>query len=384
MTERIAIDADLSLVQTLLKSGAEDLKFCYQCAACTVVCPVTPDGSPFPRKEMVYAQWGMKDKLLRSLDSWLCIHCNDCSTHCPRGAKPGDVMAAIRSMSVQAYSVPGFIAKAAATPSLIWTLYLIPAVILALVIFGLHGGGFGFMEGRIVYSKMLPVPAIDAIFISACAFAGAMAVLGLLRFLAAMRAEYPRTEQGQPLAMAVMDTVKAVLTHSLFRDCGTNKHRYSAHLLTMYGFLGLFLTTTLVGIIYYLNLFGMNVQVTPFDFFHPVKVLGNVSGTLALLGCTVAVARRMARTDVGTSSVFDWVFLWNLFLTVFTGFLAQVFRVFDWAAPAYAIYYIHLIFVFFLLAYAPYTKFAHIFYRTAAMIFSRYTGRQYDAPERVL
>lgn len=384
MTERITINADLSLVQSLLKSGAQDLKLCYQCATCTVVCPITPDGSPFPRKEMIYAQWGMKDKLLRSLDSWLCIHCNDCSTHCPRGAKPGDVMAAIRAMSVQAFSVPGIIAKAAATPSLIWILYLIPAVILAVVILGLHGTGFGFMDGRVVYSKMLPVPAIDAIFISATTFAGAMAALGLMRFLKAMKAEYPRTEQGQALPKAVLGVVKDVLSHQLFRECSTNKHRYSAHLLAMYGFLGLFVTTTLVGVIYYLNLFGLDVQVTPFDFFHPVKVLGNVSGTLAFLGCTVAVARRMTRVDVGTSSMFDWVFLWNLFLTVITGFLCQVFRVFDWAALAYFTYYIHLIFVFFLLAYAPYTKFAHIFYRSAAMIFSRYSGRQEAAPTRVL
>jgi quinone-modifying oxidoreductase subunit QmoC len=384
MTERIAINADLSIVQSLLKNGAADLKFCYQCATCTVVCPVTPDGAPFPRKEMVYAQWGLKDKLLRSLDSWLCIHCNDCSTHCPRGAKPGDVMAAIRSMSVQAFAVPGFIAKAAATPSLIWTLFLIPALLLAVVIFGLHGASFDFLDGRIVYAKMLPVPAIDAIFISACTFAGVAATLGLLRFLKAMKEEYPRTEQGQPMPQAVIGTAKAILSHSLFRDCGTNKHRYSAHLLTMYGFLGLFVTTSLVGMIYYLNLFGVDVQVTPFDFFHPVKLLGNVSGTLALLGCTVAMARRMTRVDVGTSSVFDWVFLWNLFLTVFTGFLCQIFRVFDWAALAYLTYYVHLIFVFFLLAYAPYTKFAHIFYRTAAMIFSRYSGRQDAAPVRVL
>ena len=384
MTERIAINADLSLVQSLLKSGAADLKFCYQCATCTVVCPVTPDGDPFPRKEMVYAQWGLRDKLLRSLDSWLCIHCNDCSTHCPRGAKPGDVMAAIRTMSVQAFAVPGFIAKAAATPSLIWTLFLFPAVLLAVVIFGIHGAGFAFMEGRIVYAKMLPVPAIDAIFIPALAFAGTMAVLGLLRFLKVMKEEYPRTERGQPMVQAVVGTAKSILTHSLFRDCGTNRHRYSAHLLAMYGFLGLFVTTTLVGILYYLNQFGMEVQVTPYDFFHPVKVLGNVSGTLAFLGCTVAVARRMTHADVGTSSVFDWVFLWNLFLTVITGFMSQVFRIFDWAVLAYFIYYVHLIFVFFLLTYAPYTKFAHIFYRTAAMIFSRYSGRQDAAPAQIL
>jgi len=37
------------------------------------------------------------------------------------------------------------------------------------------------------------------------------------------------------------------------------------------------------------------------------------------------------------------------------------------------------VFVFFLLAYAPHTKFAHIFYRTAAMIYHRMSGR--SAPQ---
>ena len=131
--ERIAINGDLEFVQELLGSGAAELKYCYQCATCTVVCPITPDESPFPRKEMVYAQFGLKEKLVSSLDSWLCIHCNDCSTHCPRGARPGDVMNVIRSMSIVHFSRPAFLAAAAQSPSRIWMLFLIPMIIIAAV-----------------------------------------------------------------------------------------------------------------------------------------------------------------------------------------------------------------------------------------------------------
>jgi quinone-modifying oxidoreductase subunit QmoC len=38
---------------------------------------------------------------------------------------------------------------------------------------------------------------------------------------------------------------------------------------------------------------------------------------------------------------------------------------------AYAFYYIHLTSVFFLLWYAPYSKLAHMFYRTLALVFAR-------------
>ena len=72
MTGRVTIDADLNFVQGLIHHGGADLKKCYQCSTCTVACPLTPDEAPFPRKEMLWAQWGMKDKLVRDMDLWLC------------------------------------------------------------------------------------------------------------------------------------------------------------------------------------------------------------------------------------------------------------------------------------------------------------------------
>lgn len=380
MQERTAINGDLNFVYTLLGSGAAELKHCYQCATCTVVCPVTPDTSPFPRKEMIYAQFGLKDKLVTSLDSWLCIHCNDCSTHCPRGAKPGDVMNVLRSMSVEHFAVPGFLAKAARSVGGIAFLFLIPALIIGAVILGLHAeSGFGFLEGRIVYSKMIPVPVVDSIFIPAVVFAGVTLLLALVGFMRAVAKEHPRTEAGQSLPAAVLGALVDIASHRKFVECGTNKARAGAHVMAMYGFIGLFVTTTLVGVFYYLDQFGMDVAVTPYDFFHPIKVLGNVSGTLALLGCVLFLSRRMSKSS-GAATAFDWTFLWVLFLTVITGFLSQVFRVFDLAMVAYGTYYVHLIFVFFLLAYTGYTKMAHMFFRTGAMIYARWSGREAITP----
>lgn len=381
MTERVPVDADLDFVHILLGSGASELGYCYQCSTCTVVCPITPDGSPFPRKEMIQAQFGQKDRLMASLDSWLCIGCNDCSTHCPRVAKPGDVMNTIRSLSVEHFSVPGFLAQAAQTPSRIWLLFLIPMVIIAAVIMSLPGGSeFAFLSGTIVFAKMLPVSAIDVIFIPAVLFATVTAVLSLRGFLRALAKEHPRTEQGQPLAAAVIGALMDVFSHRNFMECGTNKTRAGAHLVVMYGFIGLFITTTLVGVMYYMNKFGAAAQVTPYDFFHPIKVLGNVSGTLAFLGCAVMLTRRMASGKTGKATAFDWTFLWVLFMIVITGFLAQLFRVYDLPVAAFGLYYLHLVLVFFLLAYAPYTKMAHIFFRGVAMVYARWSGRNMITP----
>jgi len=73
MAEQI-VSPDLNFVKEVIAAGADSLKKCYQCSTCTVVCEVTPNNKPFPRKEMLYAQWGMKDQLITNPDIWPAIN----------------------------------------------------------------------------------------------------------------------------------------------------------------------------------------------------------------------------------------------------------------------------------------------------------------------
>ena len=95
---KVTLTPDSGFARELMEAGGESLKKCYQCATCAVACPMAPANHPYPRKEMVWAQWGLKDKLTADPDIWLCHNCGNCAELCPRGANPADVMAAARNV----------------------------------------------------------------------------------------------------------------------------------------------------------------------------------------------------------------------------------------------------------------------------------------------
>ncbi|MEK7385349.1 MAG: heterodisulfide reductase subunit E, partial [candidate division NC10 bacterium] len=70
----------------------------------------------------------------------------------------------------------------------------------------------------------------------------------------------------------------------------------------------------------------------------------------------------------GKSTYSDWLFIAVLLLTTLTGFLCQALRLADLPGLAYPMYVVHLVMIYFLLVYLPYSKFAHLEYRTVAML----------------
>ncbi|MEJ2641840.1 MAG: 4Fe-4S dicluster domain-containing protein, partial [Desulfosarcinaceae bacterium] len=133
MADSYLVDPDVGFIEEVSRLGGADVKKCYQCATCAVACPISPDSKPFPRKEMIAASWGLKDRLIGNGDIWLCHNCGDCTSLCPRGAKPGDVLAALRSVAVTEYATPKSLAKMVSDPKKLPILLAIPAVIFLVV-----------------------------------------------------------------------------------------------------------------------------------------------------------------------------------------------------------------------------------------------------------
>jgi len=368
-----AIATDLDWKRRIIGLDASDLSLCYQCGTCTAVCPVSTADNPFPRKEMVWVQWGLKEQALGNASIWLCHQCGTCNAYCPRDAKPSNVMAALRDDSITHYAVPAFMGRALAEPRFLPLLFAIPLVIFLAILGGLGHLG-GLPEGRIVFSKLLPIMAIEATFVAAIGLALVGAAAGGIRYWRAMN----RTAPVSGARAGLVGVLREIFAHRQFAKCtgdapGTRathkEHLPHAHMAVFYGFLGLVVTTASVGIGIYA--FG---YLTPWPFWHPVKILGNLSGIAVVVAVTLFLWRRIADARAaGKSTYSDWLFLAVLGLTTLTGFGCQWLRLAD-VRVAYPLYVVHLMFVFFLLVYVPYSKLAHVLYRTLAMLHAARTG----------
>jgi quinone-modifying oxidoreductase subunit QmoC len=384
MAERILIEPDLDFIKDVGILGGEDVKKCFQCATCSVVCPISPDNKPFPRKEMIAASWGLKDKLVKSADPWLCHNCGDCSTRCPRKAKPADVLAAIRAQAIVEYSQPRWLAKAVNDPKQLPILVAIPTLLFLIV--GTVTGLLNFkpdLSGGIAHYKFFSTWLVDMHMVPAAIFMVSVFALGLKRFLNDIHqnalAEGKTDKQDlNPVGMvqALLRVIPTILKHNKFDECSENKERSIAHLLTFYSFVGLFIVTSIIFLVLYGSyLLPGGPTHGPWSQINPIKWLANLSGIALIVGTSLMIKSRLNKPDQ-KSTYKDWFLLGIVFGLGVTGMLTELTRLAGWAPVTFFLYFLHLINIFFFLAYLPFTKLAHLVYRTAAMTYAEYANRK--------
>jgi quinone-modifying oxidoreductase subunit QmoC len=385
MAQTYVIEPDLDFIKEIGVLGGADLKKCYQCATCSVACPISPDTKPFPRKEMIAASWGLKDKLVGNSDIWLCHNCGDCSTLCPREAKPGDVLAAVRTYAIGKYARPQWLAKALKDPKKLPILLAIPAVLFLVVgtITGLLDFTPDLSEG-IKHYKFFSTWLVDIHMIPASIFMIAVFALGLKGFLSdihqnALAENKTKQEKIEAVGFikALVRVIPTILKHNKFSECTENKDRQIAHLLTMFSFIGLFIVTSVIFIMLYGSYLLPDGPIHgPWSQLNPIKWLANISGVALIVGTVLLIKSRAAKKDQ-KSDYWDWYLIYLAFGLGVTGLGTELTRLAGWAFICFLLYYIHLMLVFSMLAYLPFSKMAHLVYRTVAMAYNEYAGRNF-------
>ena len=313
MSEAQLIKPDLGYVKEVIAAGGESLKKCYQCATCTVVCDVTGDAQPFPRKEMVWAQWGLKDRLINDADVWLCHQCADCTAKCPRDAKPGEVLGAIRRTAYRAHAVPGFMGTLFSDIKYLPVVFADPDP---------RARGDGHAQ-QPAAGRLAPLPALRRRGLHARRAADQVLAddadhdrrrrdlpdgrlprgpLGRSRASRASGATSRRRCRppcrARASARARRSSSASSLSHASFKKCTVNAGRTLAHLLVFYGFIGAFIATNIVLVYEWGTKFGIFHELeTPLAVLGPPgllpKLFGNVGGLAIVLGALLMIGNRM-------------------------------------------------------------------------------------------
>ena len=367
MKDARAVEPDVELIASLMAAGGADLKKCMQCSNCTVVCSLSTPEDGFPRRQILHAQWGLKDRLVADASPWLCHYCGDCTEHCPRQANPGEAMMALRRYLTGQYDWTGL--SRLMYRSEAWAIGMLLAVALVVVLLFTVPANFGFgllnqagpaARATVMLDKFAPKEIVhmgDTLLAS---------LLGVLLLSNAARMFWMVTRDTHiPLGVYLRNlpgfAVQGV-TQKRWRDCdaGDSFKNWLRHLILVSGYATIFLL-----VVVFLPWFQVQDH-----SFHWNGLLGYYASA-ALLG---AAAWMLADRAAGNgemhrfSQLSDWMFPGLLFLTALTGVLLNVCRLLDQAMPTYVLYVVHLaVAVPMLVVEVPFGKWAHLFYRPLAI-----------------
>lgn len=362
----MSVRVDPGIVTELAHYGGETAVKCFNCGNCTAICALSKEDTVFPRRYIRYIQLGVRDKMLESVDPWLCYYCGDCSSTCPREAEPGKLMMASRRWLISMYDWTGLSRLMYKREA--WEFGML--AIVALVVLALFSlpENFGF---RLLARHPEARQAVNLAYFAPKEIVhwGDMvlaALLGVLLLSNAARMFWFAMSNGPSVPLAVYakqfkELVIHGLTQKRWRECtsDTTKH-WLRHLLLVTGYGTMF--ALVVVFLYWFQVEDAS--------FHWTSLLGYY-GTLVLLGATswIALDRLQKKDQIHKySDLADWLFVTLLFLTGLSGILLHLARLLNLPMPTYVMYVVHLmIAVPMLTVEVPFGKWAHLLYRPLAV-----------------
>lgn len=360
---------DPEFAEVLKRLGAKNVTVCFNCGNCTAICPLSTSEHLFPRKIIRYIQLGLKEKALKAPEPWICHACGECSVTCPRQAFPSEIMNSVRTYAFTEFATPKFIGKLFGSPKFIPVLIAIPVILFA-IFAGITG--ISIPEGDVIFSKFIHHSYIETVGFVIGLYVGIVTISNAWKFWKALELK------SKGFISDLIRAIVLILEHTRFKECETNRFRYYAHILTFYGFL--LLGIAALGDVIYFHILGREELALPIT--DPVKIIGTVGGILLLIGIVWIIGKRLAEKErIGAPNYNDWFFMILLLIVVVTGITIEVSRFLNVASVAYPTYVIHLISVFCLLTYAPYSKFAHLLYRGLVYVYLEAEERERSEKE---
>jgi quinone-modifying oxidoreductase subunit QmoC len=369
MADALLLHPEREFIDDVLRGSGGDVKKCFQCATCSSVCSLSTEGRPFPRQQMLEAQWGMSEQLMGDPAVWLCHNCGDCTLRCPRGSHPAEAMSAIRSAVIKRLAFPRFMGNLISSPATAILMLALSAIVLMLVVSPAAHPATTLQ----VFAAEFPKARLEPLFFAISGLVLLALAVSALRFAKALHAGGAK----RPIWRSLGPVLVEVVSNRRFAQCSTGKSRRWGHMLVLVGFLGLAVMGTIVGI-------GsmMGVMDTPLPTLHPLKIFANLCALVIVAGVGLLLGYRLFDREARQGAAFfDWFFLLLLASAALTGVVSEALRLTQSHVWMFSIYFLHLTLVMTLFLCTPYSKFVHFLYRTMAMAA---TWEEYKSSSRAI
>ena len=368
---------------------------CFNCGTCTASCPLSTEGNEFPRIMIRYGHLGLSEKILSESKIWVCSACNDCSDSCPRNATPGEYMNAVRKWAIAQYDVSGISRFLFRKSINLKISTFVVALLLTILFFGTSNFNnftdarpvklFDFFSYEIIRDTSIFIFGILAIIVAFSLFNMTLKILGSegisIREGLSNARQNKKDDSIFSLLFSPFMIIKEAFKVLIFEVFGQKKQyecltetetskfeklnsKWLMHVFTIWGFIGLFVATIL-------DMFLKHDHNELVSVFYPMRLLGIISGIFFLIGVTSFILKRAFKVNkyYSNSTYEDYFILVTLWILGFTGILLTAFLYLDFvpATWAYVIFVLHVVSFYELMIFAPFTKFAHVWYRTFAL-----------------
>ncbi|HEY0593765.1 MAG TPA: 4Fe-4S dicluster domain-containing protein [Thermoanaerobaculia bacterium] len=354
------------LAREIRRYGSLDANACLNCGCCTVVCDLSSGSAAFPRKPIRLALLGLRDLLRRSLDPWLCHDCRDCSTFCPREARPAEAMATLRRYLAAQYDVTGL--ASLIQRSKLWAISVL--VLTALLVLAL-AYGYHQVEVGLSGSDLLTMPmGLEHMFGTITVFTRVVLLIPLVLLLAGGWRMHRMALGGIRIPLRSYGAeAKTFLLHMVtqrrMKECPQEERRraWAGHWLLALSFAAMSV------ILFFLLRWFQTDAILP--LWNPQRWLGYlIAAVMIAVPAQMLVKRLRSAEGRAFARAEDLTLPILILLTAVSGMAVHVARYQELALTAHLAYAIHIaISVPLLVIELPFGKLSHALYRPLAIYF---------------